>query len=76
MKVIDGNKLEHDVEEGTLEELIKIQADPISKQRFNEAKNEKSNRAINPESFQPVILYGGKAYSLEAMLDWKAEGVL
>lgn len=76
MKVVDGNKFEHDVEEGTLEELVKIQADPISKQRWLEAKDEKSHHAINPTTFQPVFLYGGKAYSLEAMQDWKAEGVL
>lgn len=76
MKVVDGHRLEQDVEEGTLEELKKIMADPISKQRWNEARDSASNRAINVQTFQPVFLYGGKAYSLEAMLDWKAEGVL
>ncbi len=76
MKVIDGNKMEWDVEEGSLEELKKIMADPISTQRWNEAKDSKSHRAINPTTFQPVFLYGGKAYSLEAMQDWKAEGAL
>lgn len=80
MKVVDMNRIEYDVEQGSLEDMReiqkKIETDPISKQRFNEAKNSVNHRAIDPETFQPVFLYGGKAYALEAMQDWAATGEL
>jgi len=72
MIVIDGNKIERDVEVATIEDYIKIQTNPISKRRYLEASEDQSHRAISPFTFEPFILYDGKAFSLDVIQNWIA----